>query len=77
LSHPDLGHLYCPGNLFLGPSKAVEPDNNTVSVCFLPGTDISDPCVDCLLGDTQFFCQGSFGLIAFFTNRSAGFFLVV
>jgi hypothetical protein len=59
------GHLCCPGNLFLGPSKAAEPDNNAVPVCFLPGTDISDPDIDGLPDNTQFFCQGRFSISAF------------
>jgi len=59
LSNPALGHLCCFCNLFLnlflGPSKAAEPDNNAASVCFLPGTNICYPCVDGLLADTKLF----------------------
>ena len=50
LSNSALGRPRYFCNLFLGPSKAVEPDNNAVSICFLPGTDISDPDIDCLPG---------------------------
>jgi len=36
-------------NLFLGPSESAQSEDNCVSACFLPGTDISDPCVDGLM----------------------------
>ena len=45
----------CFWNLPLGPSKAVQTDDNCVSACFLPGTDIRDPGVDGLLDNAQFF----------------------
>jgi len=52
-------------NLSLGPSKAAQTDNNAVSICFLPGTNICNPCVDGLLADTKLFCQGGFSISAF------------
>ena len=42
-------------DLFLRPAKAAEADDNGVSACFLPDSNIGDPCVDCLLGNSHVF----------------------
>jgi len=36
-------------NLFLYPSKAAQTKDNCVSTCSLPGSNIRDPGIDCLL----------------------------